>query len=127
MSDAFAVTVHRIITPRAAAWLWGKPESWMRRLALDGKLPFRRVKLPGRSRWRAYSVDALIERWGKPDPDKLGKLIQIEIGYWTDKDGAIWRLYMPRPSIETEDGEPAFDMPGARGKTYSQWSPPGGP
>ena len=77
-------------------------------MALAGKLPFVRAKLPGRARWRAYSVDALLERLGQPpDPDRLAALLRVDLLQLARGSGAHWVLFMPRPSIETEDGDMA--------------------
>ena len=56
-----------IITPEAAAYLFGVADAWLRRLALDGRLPFLTVKTSGRKPSRAYSFAACVERWGDPD------------------------------------------------------------
>ena len=100
----------KIITPAAAAWVWRCGDAKLRHLALAGKLPFRFVKLPGRARWRAYSVASLIEILGEPDPDRLGLLLRVDLLQVAGGSGAHWILFMPRPSVETEDGNLAVDL-----------------
>ena len=81
--------------------------SWGRRLALDGKLPFRVVRTGwGAKKCRAYSFDACVARWGDPDPDRLAMLEPgaQRVNQVDSRGGTAWKLYAPLPTIEAEDG-----------------------
>ena len=100
----------KIVAPEAATYLWKISDARLRRLALDKKLPHVTVKGWGRKPCRAYSFDACAERWGEPDPDRLCLLATFHILQVTGAGGAVWELYVPRPTVLV-DGDLAVSMP----------------
>ena len=103
MSDPARTT---IILPSAAAWLWRISDARLRRLAIDGALPYRRVARWGAGRpARAYLFEACVARWGEPDPDKLAGLVRIEINQLSSAGPALWELLALRPLVERGDGK----------------------
>ena len=97
-------------TPAAASYLWRISDSRLRRLALDGKLPYRIVTGWGRKPSRAYSFDACVKRWGQPDPDRLCLLLKIELVQITGDGGTIWELLVTRPVVLDQAGDLATTM-----------------
>ncbi len=95
----------RLVTPAAAAWLWGISTARMRRLRLDGKLRTRTVRWGGKP-FQAYEFESLRERWGDPDPDRLDMTVKVEWGDLTvprDVGGVKWVLHEVLPHVEWED------------------------
>ena len=97
-------------TPAAASWLWRISDSRLRRLALDGNLPYRIVTGWGRKPSRAYSFDACARRWGQPDPDRLCLLMTIELLQITGAGAATWELLVTRPVVLDQAGDLATTM-----------------
>ena len=100
----------KVATPAAASYLWRISDSRLRRLALDGNLPFRIVTGWGRKPSRAYSYDACVERWGAPDPDRLSLLLKIELVQITGDGAATWELLVTRPVVLDQAGDLATTM-----------------
>ena len=82
----------------------------MRRLALDGVLPFRTLHGWGRKASRAYLFDACRDRWGEPDADRLGMLLSIPTLQVTSAGSVIWEVMVTRPVVQDGDGEMAVTM-----------------
>ena len=97
-------------TPAAASYLWRISDSRLRRLALDGKLPYRIVTGWGRKPSRAYDYASCCKRWGQPDPDRLCLLMTIELLQITGDGAAAWELLVPRPVITDQAGDLATTM-----------------
>ena len=97
----------RIVTPKIAVWLWKRPDSWLRRLALDGKLPYRWIRPSwGGGPVRGYSFDACCARWGAPDPDRLS-LVESQVidSYQIDSRGAVrWQILTAQPGVLDDVG-----------------------
>ena len=99
-----------IVTPQAAAYLFGVSDARLGRLALDGRIPYLMVRSSGRKPCRSYSLAACAERWGEPDPDRLSLMLRLPLLQITGAGGAVFDLIMPRPVIETADGDLAISM-----------------
>ena len=76
----------------------------MRRLALDGKLPYRTVRGLGPKPCRAYEWDACCSRWGEPDPDRVVLLLTITAYQMSSKGAAVFEILTPRPVVLDDDG-----------------------
>ena len=100
----------RIVSPAAAAFLWGRSEARMRRLRLDGALPTRRVEGWGGKPFLAYSYEACCARWGEPDPDRLAALLNVQVLQITSAGSAVWEVIAPRPVVVDENGELAVNI-----------------
>ena len=91
--------------PQAAAWLFRVSATRMRKLAIDGKLPFVRVHGIHPQPTRAYPMDALAARWGEPDPDRLAHLVALSLPQITPEGATVWQLHTVRPTVVGEDDE----------------------
>ena len=74
LSEGRRMTVYTVISPRAAAWLFQRDDSVLRKLALAGEVPTATVSGWGGKASRFYSFDALCDRYGEPAPDHLSFL-----------------------------------------------------
>ena len=101
--------VAQIITPSAAAWLWPVSDARLRRLALDGDLPFVTIRGWGRKPSRAYSFAHCVGRWGDPPADRLALLLRLQLTQITGSGGRTWEVMVIRPSVLTGDGELAVE------------------
>ena len=95
----------KIVSPAAAAFLWQISDARLRRLALDGAMPYRRIRGWGRKGSRAYLFDACCDRWGSPDPDRLALLQTVSLLQVSGKGGVIWELTTPMPVVLDQDGD----------------------
>ena len=103
------VPVVRLVTPNVASRLFGISDARLRRLALDGKLPYRIAHGLGGRPCRAYPWAWLVERYGAPDPDTV-RLLTVAIECLQIGEGvAVWELLIAHPSIRTVDGGLAVD------------------
>ena len=100
---------YTLIVPSAAAWLFRRSDARLRRLALDGELPTRTVKWASKPA-RAYLYTSLVERWGKPHPDRLGALLRLESFQVTSEGGAVWEILVLRPVVLDDAGDLAISM-----------------
>ena len=100
----------QIVTPAAAAYLFGVSDTRLRRLALDGRIPYLIVRTTGRKPTRAYSFAACVERWGDPDPDRLTLLLRLSLTQLSDGGAATFDLITTRPWVENADGGLATSM-----------------
>ena len=99
-----------IISPESAALLFGVTPAWIRRLAVAGEIPSVVLRTSGRKACAAYSFDACVERWGAPDPDRIALMVHVPLMQTTGAGAAIFNLIMPRPMLETADGDLAISM-----------------
>ena len=99
-----------LVTPSAAAYLWRISDARLRRLALDGKLPYRTLRNWGGKPSRAYDFDTCRERWGEPDADRLDLLLRLTSYQLGREDAVIWEILAPRPVVLDESGDLAFSM-----------------
>ena len=100
----------RVCTPAAASYLWRISDARLRRLALDGALPFRTVKGWGRKACRVYDFEACRARWGEPDPDALDLLLRLELIQIANRGGVRFELFTPRPVVVDHNGDLATSM-----------------
>ena len=94
--------------PSAAAWCWRITADRMRRLALDGRLEFRVVRGVVPQASRAYTFDALVARWGDPDPDRFSMLHCFEVLHLTGPDpnvGVMYEIHAMTPSVDYHEGD----------------------
>ena len=84
----------------------------MRRLAIDGKLPFRIVTNLGPKPTRCYDYEALVARWGDPpDPDRMVNCHRLTAYNIGDKDhGTIWTILALRVHVYDQAGNLAYDF-----------------
>ena len=96
---------HRVslILPNAAAWVFGVSEARMRRLALDGVLPYRTVRGIGRP-CRGYLLDALHERW-EADPDRLGMLHIFDTLHVRSRGAVNCEIYAAPPRVDYHEDD----------------------
>ena len=100
-----------IVTPAAASRLWQISDARMRRLAIDGKLPFRIVTNIGPKPTRCYDYDSLVERWGyPPDPDRMVNCQRLTAYNIGEKRGTIWTILTLRAHVYDQEGKLAFDF-----------------
>ena len=104
------VETYSLILPHAAAWLFGISETRCRKLALDGKIPWRTVRGSGRRPTRGYLFDALVARWGEPDAERLALLVETTSYQMTSEGAALWHVLSAAPYVEDSTGELAVDM-----------------
>ena len=99
----------RVLTPAAASYVFGVSDARLRRLALDGALPFRTLAGTGWQPCRVFRFEDCAARW-EPDLDRLGLLLKVSL-LQLGRGGAMrWEVYMPRPHVVDGDGELASGM-----------------
>ena len=98
-----------IITPKAAAYLFGVSDARMRDLAGSKRLDFRLLSGLSPRPMRAYLLEACIERWGEPDRDRLALLRESRIVQITSGGGIEWILYSPVLYVENAAGDLAIE------------------
>ena len=99
-----------IVAPESAAILFGVTPAWIRRLAVTGEIPYVVLRTSGRKPCAAYSLEACAERWGAPDPDRIALMVHVPLMQTTGAGAAIFNLILPRPMLETADGDLAISM-----------------
>ena len=101
----------QVITPVAASWIWKISDARLRRLAIDGKLPYRTLVNWGGKPSRVYFFDACVSRWGAPDGDRLSMLLGMTAYQVRGSEGAtIWEILTVVPSVLDHDGDLAIHL-----------------
>ena len=94
---------HAVLTPAAAAYVFGISDARLRRLALDGRLRTRTLTGTGWKPSRVYFLDDLRARWAEV-PDRLDLLLKVSLLEIGRETGTLWEVYMPRPRVvDTEE------------------------
>ena len=98
-----------VITGAAASWVFGVSLAELRRVAIAGAVPVRRVKHLGPRTCNAYDLTACRQRW-PADPERLSMLARAELLQIDSRRSAIWNLYSIRPSVTDDDGNLATEF-----------------
>ena len=97
----------KVITPVAASWIWKISDARLRRLAIDGKLPYRTLRGWGKPT-RVYFFDACVSRWGAPDEDRLSLLMTLTSYQIRSHGATIWEILTVRPHVLDNNDELAI-------------------
>ncbi len=96
--------VYNLISPAAAAWLFERDDSVLRKLAIAGTIHSATVSGWGGKDSRFYSFDALCRRYGTPDANRLTFLRVFGCMYGPgmgDLDGAATLLLVLPPRVQS--------------------------
>ena len=100
----------QVITPVAASWIWKISDARLRRLAIDGKLPYRTLRHWGGKPTRVYFFDACVSRWGAPDDERLSMLMTLTAYQVRSVGATIWEILTVLPTVIDDDGDLAIQL-----------------
>ena len=91
-----------LLTPAAAAELFGKREPTVRGAARAGYIETVFYVKFSEKHVRLYRLDSCAEYWGKPDEGKLETMRDESLTFWVGHRGGEWIVLHPEPLVTME-------------------------